>query len=211
VLVGTGASQQMFSIHEQVVTKRSEFFRAGRQKRWNQKNEAKMMLLGEDPYVFSAYLHTVYFGRDHLKKLSGSDEDSNEDRSNEDDNTNTRDDSKDDKTAMFLTDLYLLADKLLDPVTANLVIDELAEFHDSLNHIGHTAVIHAYASTKDGSPLRKLLRDIYVHDVDPFWASKAQELGLPYVLLQDIINEISHLRWDDPKRTMDEVFSYNTT
>ena len=201
VLVGTGASQQMFSIHEQVVTKRSEFFRVVRQKRWNQKNEAKMMLLGEDPHVFSAYLHTVYFGPDHLKKLIAAADSS----ASEDDDGEDEDFSKGIEAARFLVDLYILAAKLLDPVTANLVIDEFICLLDLQHNVWCDAATHVYTFTKESSPLRRVVLDFYVHDIDGSWPSKS-EWVLSYAFLQDIIIETRRLQSLNPLGIIEDVF-----
>jgi hypothetical protein len=204
VLVGTSASQQMFSIHEQVVTKRSEFFRVGRQKRWNQKNEAKMMLLGEDPHVFSAYLHIVYFGPDHLKKLITPDAAADSSAS-EDNDDEAEYHSKGIKAARFLIDLYILADNLLDPVTANLVIDEFICLLDLQHNVWCDAATHVYTFTKESSLLRRVVLDFYVHDIDGSWPSKS-EWVLSYAFLQDIIIETRRLQSLNPLGIIEEVF-----
>lgn len=107
-----------------------------------------------DPGIFSAYLHCVVFGseplEDHFAAISESErtdetgfykfigENYSSDSDNSDSegteqvivNYNTWEDTKKDKFMTelknkFFVDVYLLADEMLDPTTANLVIDVL--------------------------------------------------------------------------------------
>jgi hypothetical protein len=150
MLVGKGESQQMFAVHE-TVAERSKFFRLRMQKRWNAKDEAQITLVDEDPHLFSVYLHTVYFGAEHLEKQIAPGDDAS--------STDVTENAK------FLIDLYVLADRLLDPVTADLVIEELIsilyDVDDLDGKVSSAIAIHVNASTKDGSsPLRNLVRDL---------------------------------------------------
>jgi hypothetical protein len=61
--------------------------------------------------------------------------------------------------ALFIN-LYILSDKLLDPMMANLVIDKLISFTGKARYIlNSTLMVHIYASTPEGNPLRMLARD----------------------------------------------------
>jgi hypothetical protein len=185
-----GASQQRFVVHEEIVIKRSRFIRLARQRRWNKKNTGKMMA-DERPELFSAYLHCLYFGVESLKKRMMP----------EDDAISTGD-------AKFLTDLYILADKLLDPVTVNLVIDELVTLLDSDfdDKLSSAVTIHVYASTADGSPLRRLVRDDHIHEATCTWPLNAREQGLPYAFLQNVLVETFRLESENPKGIVEDVF-----
>lgn len=99
----------------------------------------------------------------------------------------------------FLIDVYFLADRLLDPVTANVVIDELIHFLDNQDGLCTAAIIHICASTRDGSLLRTVLRDIYIPEYDGSWALDAQAQGLPYEFLQDCLVEIGRLKEEEDR------------
>lgn len=202
--IRVGESRRLFTLNEDLFTQRSKFLRNGREqsKRWWRRNKAKM-LADQDPEIFAAYVHVVCFGVDSLKKQI---------------NTDTLVDSgflkvtkhldpKQDKTATFLVDLYLLAaDKLLDPVTANLVIDMLGDYLCDGEYL-FALTAHIYASTADGSPLRMLVRDTFIHDMCMSWAEDAQAHGLPYELLQDFAVEIFRIKCrDDPQGSTERVF-----
>jgi hypothetical protein len=184
-----GASQQRFVVHEEIVIKRSRFIRLARQRRWNKKNTGKMMA-DERPELFSAYLHCLYFGAGSLRKRIAPEEAMSTDN------------------AKFLTDLYIVADKLLDPVTANLVIDELAILLDSDldDKLSSPVTVHVYTATSDGSPLRRLVRDHHIHEATCIWPLNAREQGLPYAFLQDVLVETFRLESENPKGIVEDVF-----
>jgi hypothetical protein len=155
----------MIAVHEKV-TERSEILR--REKRWNEKYEAQIMLVNEEPRLFSAYLHTVYFGAEHLKRRILP----------EDEESSTDADAflaKQTENAKFLIDLHRLADRLLDPVTADVVIDELIrilyDVDDPDGKVSFAVTTRVYASNTNGSsPLRKLVRDLRIHHIGFIWA-----------------------------------------
>jgi hypothetical protein len=136
------------------------------------------MLVDEDPQVFSAYLHAIYFG------LESSREPNKE---------------KDVKKAKFLTDLHLLADKLRDPTTANLVMDELLAVIDRSEEVVAGIAVRVYTSAKSCSPLRRLVRDF--SRADNSWAETEEDeaSGLPYGSLQDVTDGLSRMQVDPPK------------
>jgi hypothetical protein len=110
------------------------------------------------------------------------------------------------RTARFLVYLYLLAaDKLLDSVTANLIIDVLTGYLDDTELL-FAITPHVYASTTPGSRLRMLVRDFFIHEMCGLWAEDAQARGLPYNFLQDFAVEICRLQNSNYKKTVEDVF-----
>lgn len=67
IVVGRDCLQKRFTVHTDVFTKRSEFFRATRSPRWLTDPTKPVDLEDDDPYVFSAYLNCVYFGVEGIK------------------------------------------------------------------------------------------------------------------------------------------------
>jgi len=109
----------------------------------------------------------------------------------------------------FLVDVYLLADRLLDPTTANLVIDELIDFVGARNRTTNQAIIsHVYASTAEGNPLRKLVIEWWLREVDQTWTGDhpKAEWGLPLEFLQDFIIRICALRVQRLSETGHDAF-----
>jgi hypothetical protein len=86
-----------------------------------------------------------------------------------------------------LITLYLLADKLQDFATANMVMDKVQQFCSiTRTHPGKLPVRTAYQSTADGSPLRNLLRDMWFYDARPEDPVRFEESGFPLEFLHDI-------------------------
>jgi hypothetical protein len=211
-----GKSQRLFTLDENVFTQRSKFLRNGREqsKRWWRRNKAKM-LADEDPEVFSSYVNTVCFGVGSLEKRIRPDTVADSGFATDDDDEYYEHlDVKQVKTARFLIDLYLLAaDRLLDPVTANLVIDVLDGCLDN-DESGAELLLaitpHIYTSTTNGSPLRMLVRDRFIHTICHSWAEDAQVRGLPYELLQDFAIEIARLQgWNYLERRQKGYYHIN--
>jgi hypothetical protein len=66
-----------------------------------------------------------------------------------------------------LTRLYIIADSLLDSITANLVIDEIAFLAWTWQQAPGTEVIHvAFGSTREHDGLRNLLADLHAQLYD---------------------------------------------
>jgi hypothetical protein len=109
-------------------------------------------------------------GGDNTK---GSDDDSSSDDESSDgsdsgDESTAADSDEEDRRIMkscwpvetFLIDLYLLADKLIDPTTANLAIDKLIDVIGERNkYLTQRMIRVVYRSTTVDSPLRRLVRD----------------------------------------------------
>lgn len=102
--------------------------------------------------------------------------------------------------------LYLLADKLQDLATANMVIDKIQEFCKAVHVLpGKAPICAAYKSTVHGSPLRKLLRDLWFYDTGVFHPKQVEESGLPNEFLHDTFKEYIRIKFesDDVKHFRD--------
>jgi hypothetical protein len=79
-----------------------------------------------------------------------------------------------------LVNLYLLADKLRDLSTANMVMDQIQQFCNATDvHPGKVPISAAYQSTGEGSPLRKILRDMWFYYACPDDPKRYQGSGFP--------------------------------
>lgn len=97
-----------------------------------------------------------------------------------------------------LVNLYLLANKLMDPVTANLVINQLVLFVSAhrISVSDHIATL-VYSSTSPGNPLRNLVRDWFIHEAGRQKRDAQRLKALPRELLEDIIIETDSLTTDE--------------
>lgn len=164
--VGTEPRRECFTVHHDILTQRSEFFRTARSPELKKPNKPSR-LDDDDPAIFAVYLHCEYFGAEDLVKRIETDVE--EDWVAEEEASTPEDvaKSKNCSAMKVFISLYILADKLLDPITANLVIDELIAFSSKqLWTISSASVARIYTSTTNDSPLRKLARDWYIPDND---------------------------------------------
>jgi hypothetical protein len=181
VLVGAKPDQQSFTVYHDIATQRSRFFRAARSNRWTDPTKPTE-LVDDEPSIFHAYLHCLYFDeKAFLGKKTGAEVADN-------DKTNDKNSSQVGETMRFVFDVYMLADKLLDPTTANVVMEKLVRH--SAKHsctLDNDTITYLYASTADGSPLRKVIRDGAIQDLKSGWTGYVpkQEWDLPYEFLQD--------------------------
>lgn len=90
--------------------------------------------------------------------------------------------------------LYLLADKLDDIITANLVIDGIMRMSEELRRVPKgVAITQAYGSTAAGNSLRKLCRDYYVHEATTEVLESMREDSFPFQYSQDVMLEFARL------------------
>lgn len=169
MLVGIAPFQKRFTLHHYIFTKRSVFFRAARSGRWTP--DTKPTDLHEhDPSIFDLYLHCVYQNTlPTLPSVSSPPPKDDQGKYIKESSAQFRQITANRKIALdlrfhTLPRLYILADSLLDPTTANLVIDEVASLAWNYRHAPGTAVIDvAFASTREKDGLRNLLADLHAH------------------------------------------------
>lgn len=87
MLVGKGPHQKRFTVYQDLLVQRSDFFKTARSSRWTEPD--KPTTLGDhDPEVFSTYLHRLYFGaeaiKDRLSTITEPDNDDSDDDSSGD-------------------------------------------------------------------------------------------------------------------------------
>jgi hypothetical protein len=128
--------QKRFTLHTNVFVARSGFFKAARSAAWNP-DPLKPTILDDDddPEVFENYMRCVYSG--DLDPFPYERH------------------GLDDAHVNALIKMWVLADKLLDPKTANLVMDKIVKFCAALIEFRDISCFKlAYSSTAKGSPLR---------------------------------------------------------
>jgi len=65
----------------------------------------------------------------------------------------------------MLARLYVVADKLLDLLSANKVMDRLLHFNsDTKFLLPRDTITWIYEHTPSNSPLRRMVRDIYIYE-----------------------------------------------
>jgi hypothetical protein len=222
IVAGKAPLQERFIVHTNMMIHRSEFFRTARSSQWLADPAKPVDLEPDDPEIVSGYLSCVYFGVDALKadiedqtpkgySVVGSSE------------QNVLEDAfawsqvecekrwADTETEgspytiacelhfLLLAKIYLHADKLRDPKTANLVIDEFIRFSPTtLRNPDALSTNHVYESTVQGSPLRKLMRDYIVHETKSDGHLDSHAINFHEDFCRDVLVEFLRAKDGDP-------------
>ncbi|KAI4927688.1 hypothetical protein J4E85_006200 [Alternaria conjuncta] len=173
VIVGKGLHQERFSIHEEIVCARSEFFKRALNGKWTESKERIVRLPEDDPKTFGIYTNLVYTGLVLTDTL-------------EEPKTSTLICDEYDK----LIKLYVLGEKLQDKAAKNSAIQSLLEvtFETDAEGMGYIprgdTVCYLYQGTYTGSLGRQLITDSWMQ-VSTDYLSRVKD-GLPKDFLVDL-------------------------
>ncbi|KAL6709565.1 hypothetical protein ACN47E_001500 [Coniothyrium glycines] len=172
ICVGWGSSTETFDVHENLLTSRSPFFKAALSGQWRESIDRMIRLPEDEPDVVRQYLHFL---------------------STADLGTKSHTDSGRYhvlEECVGLVRLYVLAEKLQDTATKNRVMEEMVMIH-RLHKNGRIPgqsyfVIHLiYAGTPPGSPMRRLIVNIFTERATTKWLP-SDELTLPPEFLLEL-------------------------
>lgn len=105
-------------------------------------------------------------------------------------------------------DLYLLADRLRDVQTANLVMDELIRFsNEGKNSFPEKVIRRVYEATVHGNPLRKFARDECVYETDSSNYMLVHVEGGHPEFARDVMVEFLRLRDDNLGEMVRDVYA----
>ena len=193
-----------------------------------------MDLQNEDPEVFARYLNCVYFGIDALQLDANAPEDDQgdgNDNDGDDGEVVLGPDAFLCSEAQFarayqevissrgmyakyiyqcldiLTDLYLLAGRLRDFETANLVMDALLRFSDKGGEsFDPETILRVYDSTAHGNPLRKYMRDQCVYDTKSWVYMDLQAAGCHPEFARDVMVEFLRVKDFNSKEKVQDAY-----
>ena len=204
-----GPEKKRFTVYHDMMTDRSGFFKAARSSRWTDDPRTPTDLTDHDPEDFANYLQLIYGGgciqpdeeltqyfKDGKPKARSS-------------------------TALKLGNdhygtlfkLYILADKLEDLKSANLVMNEILRFGDEFGRFLCPPLMKLiYDSTPANSPLRAIARDTIVYELAGRFMLEEEDL-LPYQLLFEIAKEYHRIKFeqDDPQRRLSDACTKKIT
>lgn len=191
-----GPEKQRFSIHEHVICNRSSFFKAACSERWQQNGTLKAIELPEDDAdIFDIYLYCMYGTFVDVGDLN--------DTLDAEEGLSTLD-----RTHLRLVKTYMLADKLGDIVTTNMVVDRMIDLTDSAKQLpGNetTRIVTSYTSQE--SPLRKLFIDYYVHEASMESLRKMlRDDTIPRTFICEVLDEKATLASHCEALKINEVF-----
>ncbi|KAF2675899.1 hypothetical protein K458DRAFT_196227 [Lentithecium fluviatile CBS 122367] len=141
VVVGPEGAEQMYFVHESLLVERSHFFNRALNGKWRESDDKTVLMPDDEPEIVLAYLQLLYTGNLPIQE------------------------SPRDKRKEFeiLIELYILADKLQDPKSMNLVIDAfLAQARANKGPAGMRIANAVFDGTSEGSRLRALVVDHFV-------------------------------------------------
>lgn len=234
-MVGKEPNSQRFTVYTNVLTTRSDFLKAARKPEWVADHTKPTDLGDEDPEVFSRYLNCVYFGVEALGLHDGAPKDDGKSQdyakpelgpdafhcSEREHRALFEEELKEQTngnkyliylshTFLILAKLYLLADRLQDMKTANLVIDEIICFcTQEGKDPGPGFVRLVYESTVHGHPLRKWLRDSCVYDTCSSYYMQLHVSEFHSEFARDVMVEFVRLRDCNATRKVEDVYKMN--
>ncbi|KAK5717564.1 hypothetical protein LTR17_016007 [Elasticomyces elasticus] len=179
IKVQVGASKKEFSVYRDATTSRSPFFKAAVADRWNVTGlDIAIELPDDKPEVFSNYLQCLYFDTVRHDGVS----------------------------ARAFCEVYILADKLGDLLSANLVITGFIKWSTAIHKIpGSSVARYVFANTPAGSQLRRMIVDYIVQEAtDKMFSDVA--LSGDVELCSALLMEFRKLRVENTTRSVSEVF-----
>ncbi|KAK5124932.1 hypothetical protein LTR85_001122 [Meristemomyces frigidus] len=186
-----GETKQVFTVHKDIISRRSSFFKAACHERWQGASTAKdVELPTDDPELFGTYLQCVY--TDTVVTHQDSGHNSNSD----DDDISTLADC-----VMHLVKVYFLADKLGDLISCNLIIDSLittCKERGVSPRRSASLLESVYESTPKNSPLRRLMVDYHIHHVPSLGKGGMEFVDdvdlVPRAFLVEVLQEYGRLK-----------------
>ncbi|OQO14485.1 hypothetical protein B0A48_01363 [Cryoendolithus antarcticus] len=186
-VVNVGEASKPYRLPTKTFTMRSNFFKAALSSKWRTEDSAIDL---KDVQIdhFETYVHCVIC--DEVDLIATPDTEA--------------------KTLAKLVDLYVLSDRMLDPETTNLVMDNLVRTVGESDYLPSDDLLsRIYRLATSGSPLRKLAVDWALHEWNEQPNDGKPEDNLPSELLTDLFREFRRLKNGNQngKRTVDKVFA----
>ncbi|KAI8939493.1 hypothetical protein NX059_003264 [Plenodomus lindquistii] len=179
VLVGKDGKEQFFDVHEELITSRSAFFKAAMSGNWQESKERCVKLPEDDAPTFKLYLHFLYTGKIAITSEA----------------LDARIEARD--HIRTIARLYILAEKLQDVITRNATVEEMLEACRTPNSDGETycmgteTVNIIYEGSPPGSPMRRLVVDIYTCRATKDWSQLFQlDNAWPRDFLPELVSSL---------------------
>ena len=182
VVVGQRKGKDQFTVHKDIICKRSPFFTAACSNNWKEEATNVIHLPDENAVVFKVYLQWAYFGTTDFSPMLLTTDDSNL----------IRPAMEDDLARMRLCEelcrLWILADYLGDTSCKNAVMNVLVSEHDKAPFLlpvkGVCDVV--YARTESQSSLRRWMLDACAGWIEPSSLFHYRFFGLSKEMIVDI-------------------------
>ncbi|KAG9202235.1 hypothetical protein G6514_004673 [Epicoccum nigrum] len=174
---------QNFTMHQDLISTRSEFFAKALRGDWKEAQERTVVLPDDEPEVFRLYLQFLYTGQVALNSVARG------------------------GAYVVLSKLYVLAEKLIDETAKTALLAALSKRdgkHDSqgvLHCPGFESINIIYNGTPDDSAARECVVDLYTKSavkslvLDLFSSTQR----LPHDFLSDLIKSVVNF-WPLPQK-----------
>ncbi|GAB7330530.1 hypothetical protein MBLNU13_g02124t1 [Cladosporium sp. NU13] len=183
----------------------SRFFRAARSGRWTPADVPT--IVEEDVKLFEKFLLAIHDWEEFKADISAAIAASKL-HPTDGDEVSPEKRRKREETFEALIGVYILADKYEDLVGANRILDELIRFSHKTKILPHFgAVDQAYKLSPEGSRLRMLLRDIYVHESSFSALEAVVRNDVHPDFTADVALEYCQLRNDHPNGHINKWFN----
>lgn len=172
-----GEGERIFIVHEALLRQHSVFFESATKEEWMENRDRTIPLPTDDPDVVDLYMQWIY-----TTKLP-----TRQPKSEVTDN---------DEVFSLLINAFVFGDKIQDGNFRDGTIDALVRTvhtpaQDGTHYYpGIRRLDQAYKGTMKGSPLRRLLTDMYVHHAKGDWSVQTDNCEL----LQDLTRELLDTR-----------------
>ncbi|KAF2766626.1 hypothetical protein EJ03DRAFT_353766 [Teratosphaeria nubilosa] len=219
-----GPLEARFTIRPEVLCASSPFFKAAYE-RW-QKSREPFKLPYDEPKVFQLYLCAAYYREIDNEQLNDQGDVGLNPRIKQAWQVRREPNGPDDKVAqdqrqpqrrsqevfLLLTKAYVLADKLNDLTSADIIIDKIiqeVEFRDCV--VASDSIEYAFKNQAQTSPLRRLFVDLYVHEADERSFCNALP-RVPAELVLAVAREFNRLACvqENSQKRVSEVFNQRT-
>jgi hypothetical protein len=225
-VVGRKRKQETFTVYNDLMIPRSEFFRAARSKCWLESDPTRpTSLKHEDPETFAAYLDAIYLNRIRVENFHLYESGDYEDSAACDEMFAIKFDGlavdahgcelmmlfRAGERFMGLIKLYILSNMLLDHQTANMVVDEMIHTHDLVEWTPLTESVGLlWSSTLAGDGMRNLICDLFVISLklDGPGGLKANE-DWPAEFLKDLVMALMRYEGNEEIKERDPSFTAN--
>ncbi|KAF2122120.1 hypothetical protein BDV96DRAFT_594046 [Lophiotrema nucula] len=158
LVVGGGDNQKRFSAHSSVLVARSDFFKKCLSGPWKEATDQVVTLPDDHPEVLYLYLQLLY---SNCLPIKNPDEDA---------------DGKTGFEFITLSKLYVLAEKLQDRKTKNIMIETMISKARGLKRFpGLEAIRIIYNGTAGPCPGRQLMVDMYTEKGSGGWVTKGMD------------------------------------
>nr|OQO21009.1 hypothetical protein B0A51_12873 [Rachicladosporium sp. CCFEE 5018] len=183
VVIGTTPSKKTYTLPSKTFSERSGFLKAALSSRWRD-GDTPIEMNDMKPATFEDYIHCVTYDEVDIECTRESDS----------------------MPWSQLIDLYVLTDRMMDPQTANLVMDHIIKLSVSADEmLPGSDMRQLYQKTAPGSPLRKLALEWALHE----WQEEEEEDDkpgpLPLEMLTELFREYRRLKKGNGKKNIEKV------